>query len=171
MNEFEKIGYFLRDNGLKLSTAESCTAGLISSSIAQVSGSSNWFEAGFIVYSPDAKHKMLGVSLETIEKFNITSTQVAEEMALGALKNSLSNVSISTTGVAGPNGGTEDIPVGTVCFGWAFNRNGKIEIYSEKKLFQGNRNEIRQQAALYGLHQIEHYFYKTLDKSTKIKPK
>lgn len=154
----KNIGHFLKKNQLKLATAESCTAGLISSIVAETPGSSAWLEAGFVVYTPEAKNKMLGVQFSTIEKYDITSREVAQEMAIGALENSAANVSVSTTGLAGPGGGTEDIPCGTVCFAWAFKKNDKIVVFSEKQRFEGDRNFIREQAAQYALVTISRYF-------------
>jgi nicotinamide-nucleotide amidase len=151
MNLSKKIGMFLKENNLVLSTAESCTAGLISSTLAQTPGSSAWLDSGFIVYTPSAKNKMLEVSFETIEKFNITSEEVAKEMATGAIKNSLANVSVAVTGVAGPGGGTKDIPVGTVCLAWCFVKNNNIIVLTEKVFFSGDRNEIREKVCEYAL--------------------
>ena len=150
----KEVGLYLKKNSLLLATAESCTAGLIVSNIARTPGSSAWLDAGFVVYSPEAKNKLLGVSLNTIDVFNITSEEVAKEMALGAIKNSRANISVSTTGVAGPSGGTEDIPVGTVCFAWAHQTDTKIICVTEKHLFKGSRNQIRNQAAKLALDKL-----------------
>lgn len=157
------VATYLTSHNLLLATAESCTAGLISSIIAQTPGSSAWLEAGFVVYSPEAKNKSLGVLFETIDKFNITSVEVAKEMALGALNNSRANMAIATTGVAGPSGGTDDIPVGTVCFAWSFISQGEFFTYTEKKHFFGDRNKIRTSAAKYALKRIS-YYHKKLNK-------
>jgi len=158
MDLSKKIGQFLKKNDYLLSTAESCTAGLIASTLAQTSGSSSWLDSGFVVYSPEAKNRSLGVKFSTIEEYDITSCQVAEEMATGALLNSRANVSVSTTGVAGPNGGTDKIPVGTVCFAWAFrDGSGNIFVKSEKMYFKGERNTIRENATAYSLDKIEFY--------------
>jgi PncC family amidohydrolase len=152
------IGEYLKNKKLLVATAESCTAGLISSTIAETPGSSLWLDSGFVVYSAEAKNQSLGVSFDTINKYNITSCEVAEEMAIGAILKSRANVSLSTTGVAGPAGGTIQIPVGTVCLAWGFKNNENITVFSEKALFNGNRNEIRQQATEYSLNKIEYYF-------------
>lgn len=165
------IGQYLKTNGLILSTAESCTAGLISSTIAQTSGSSQWLDSGFIVYSAEAKNNMLGVKFETIKTYDITSCEVSEEMAIGALKNSRGNISIAVTGVAGPNGGTESIPVGTVCMTWGFKDNEKIQLFSEKVIFEGDRNTIRESVVIHTLTSIELYHQKLLTKNNKNKLK
>lgn len=149
------IGKKLLENKQILITAESCTAGLIASTVAETSGSSQWLEGGFIVYSPEAKNKFLSVHLDTIEKFNITSEEVAYEMAVGALEKSHSaTVSIAVTGVAGPCGGTENIPVGTICIAWARLYGEDIQVLTETCLFSGSRNEIRQQTVEYSLNKL-----------------
>jgi PncC family amidohydrolase len=137
--------------GIKTVTAESCTAGLISATIANVPGSSAWLDRGYVVYTPEAKCEMLGVAMETIEEFNITSENVAREMSLGALDRSNANFSFAVTGIAGPAGGTEEIPVGTICMAWCYNRGveNKIIMNSETKLFIGSRNEIRESVVIY----------------------
>lgn len=155
----QQIGNYLLNNKLLLTTAESCTAGLIASTLAQTPGSSSWLDSGFVVYSPQAKNRSLGVKFETIEKFNITSEEVALEMAHGALKNSHANIAVSTTGVAGPTGGSDKIPVGTVCMAWVFQNNNQTISYSETKVFIGNRNQIRKQAVKYILNKIK-FFHK-----------
>lgn len=130
--------------GIVLTTAESCTAGLISSTVAMTSGSSAWLDSGFVVYTPEAKHQMLGVKYQTIDKFNITSVQVASEMAMGALMRSGANLAIAVTGVAGPNGGTQEIPVGTVAIVFAARIRDTIKAKEKLCLFSGDRNEIRE---------------------------
>lgn len=149
------VGKKLLEKQYKLITAESCTAGLIASTVAETSGSSQWLEGGFIVYTPESKNKFLGVSLNSIEKYNITSEQVAYEMAEGAIENSYNaNVAIAVTGVAGPNGGTEEIPVGTVCIAWARVYGEHIQVLTEKCFFKGSRNEIREQVVEYSLKKL-----------------
>lgn len=158
----QQIGNYLLNNKLLLTTAESCTAGLISSILAETAGSSAWLDSGFVVYSPQAKHQSLGVKFETINKFNITSEEVALEMAVGALKNSRANIAVSTTGVAGPSGGTKQIPVGTVCIAWILKHNTKLISYTETKVFEGSRNQIRRKAAKYALNKLKFYHKLTM---------
>ena len=154
-NISEKIGFLLSKTHNILITAESCTAGLIASTIAETSGSSNWLEGGFVVYTPQAKEKFLNVDLKTIEKYDITSEEVAYQMAYGALENSINaTMSIAVTGVAGPNGGTREIPVGTVCIAWATYNKENIQVITEKKLFSGSRNEIRNKVVEYSLNKL-----------------
>lgn len=148
----KQFGDFCLKNNIVIVTAESCTAGLIAGTIAQTPGSSSWLEAGYVVYTAKAKELMLGVKPETIQKYDITSVQVSDEMALGALNKSTANVAMSVTGVAGPGGGTLEIPVGTVCMSWSFkDKQNQVESYSEKVFFKGERNEIRENVVEYML--------------------
>lgn len=141
-----ELGLTLKAQGLMLTMAESCTGGMVAQAITSVAGSSAWFDRGFVTYSNAAKIDMLGVSSETLERFGAVSNQTASEMALGALKNSASQIAGSITGIAGPDGGTEAKPVGTVCFAWA---GLNLPVSTSTRLFHGNREQIRQQAAAY----------------------
>ncbi len=144
MNHFDalikEIALLLKKNDWQLVTAESCTGGLIASYITEVPGSSVWFERGFVTYSNLAKQEMLAVPKELIEEFGAVSEEVASAMATGALKHSIGDISLSVTGIAGPDGGTIDKPVGTVWFAWA-TRDGSL--HTTKKQFRGARQEIR----------------------------
>lgn len=142
---------FLCKNKLKISTAESCTGGMIASRIVNVSGASLAFEEGYITYTESAKNRILGVSLNDIEKYGVVSQQIAKEMAIGAVRKSGSNISISTTGIAGPTGGSDSTPVGTVCFGCSY----KGETYTCTRLFIGDRQQIRQSATDFSLGWIK----------------
>jgi PncC family amidohydrolase len=137
----ENLNKLLRSKKLKLTTAESCTGGLISAAITEVAGSSDIFDRGFVTYSNEAKIAMLGVSLITLETYGAVSEQTAGEMVKGALKNSLSDVAVSVTGIAGPSGGTPEKPVGLVYIGIANKQETKVF----KHIFKGNRSEVRQQ--------------------------
>jgi PncC family amidohydrolase len=152
----KKFGDFCLNKKIKVVTAESCTAGLIGATIAMTPGSSSWLDCGFIVYTPEAKQRMLGVSQEIIEKYDITSVEVAKEMAWGAIEKSNANVALAVTGLAGPTGGTEAIPVGTVCMAWLFGF-GDVELILEKKVFNGSRNEIREQVVKHMLEKVVNY--------------
>lgn len=103
-----------RDRGLKIATAESCTGGLIGGALTGIAGSSDVFDRGFITYSNEAKHEMLGVNLDSLSQHGAVSDTVAKEMAYGAIVNSGADISVAVTGIAGPGGGTKDKPVGTV---------------------------------------------------------
>ena len=133
-----------------LATAESCTGGLVAAAITDISGSSEWFERGFVTYSNQAKSEMIGVPAELIEKHGAVSEPVARAMAQGALLNSRAQISLSITGVAGPGGGTPDKPVGMVCFGWT----NRVTTIVETKHFKGDRTQVRSQAAQYALRGV-----------------
>lgn len=124
----------------KICTAESCTGGLIAKSFTDLAGSSQWFERGFVTYSNESKTEMLGVSASVIEQYGAVSEPVAAAMAMGALKHSLADYSIAVTGVAGPDGGSEEKPVGTVWIGLA----SKKLVQAQKYLFDGDREMVRQ---------------------------
>jgi PncC family amidohydrolase len=138
-NSAEKVVKFLKDNNLTISTAESCTGGILSSSIVDIAGSSEVFLEGCITYSNKAKISRLNVTPETIEKYGAVSSQTSEEMAEGIALTSGTDIGISTTGIAGPSGGTSEKPVGLVWIGIYFKGN----IKSYKYMFKGNRKSIR----------------------------
>jgi nicotinamide-nucleotide amidase len=137
--------------GWRLSTAESCTGGLVSASITALAGSSEWFERGYITYSNQAKSEDIDVSQNLIEEYGAVSDQVARAMALGAKQNSGTDIALSITGIAGPTGGSPEKPVGTVCFAWVLTNDQMI---SETKHFEGDRQQIRQQACDFSLRKL-----------------
>ena len=140
-----ELGTSLKARGYTLALAESCTGGLVAQAVTSVAGSSAWFDRGFVTYSNQAKVEMLGVSSKTLDTYGAVSEQTANEMALGTLKNSHAQITGSITGIAGPDGGTPEKPVGTVCFAWAeINKPTS----TTTKHFAGDREEIRQQAAI-----------------------
>lgn len=136
-----KISQQLREQRIFLATAESCTGGMISAAFTDLSGSSDIFDRGFVTYSNEAKMAMLGVSPATLEAHGAVSEQTAREMCEGALKNSLADVTISVTGIAGPSGGTPDKPVGLVYIGVA--NKQRSEVFHH--IFKGDRREVRGQ--------------------------
>ncbi len=141
-----QLGQALKARGFMLSMAESCTGGMVAEAITSIAGSSAWFDRGFITYSNGAKIDMLDVSSITLEKFGAVSEQTAAEMAIGALINSEAQIAGSITGIAGPDGGSPEKPVGTVCFAWT----GKnLPVTSCTHWFDGDRNSVRQQAAIF----------------------
>ncbi|WP_186123853.1 CinA family protein [Burkholderia gladioli] len=142
-----RAGNKLRDEHLMLATAESCTGGMIATAITDISGSSGWFERGFVTYSNQAKSEMIGVPPELIERHGAVSEAVARAMAEGALRNSRAQVALSVTGIAGPGGGSELKPVGTVSFGWS----NRLHTEVETLVFRGDREQIRVQAATHAL--------------------
>jgi nicotinamide-nucleotide amidase len=152
------VGETLRNNKLKLVTAESCTGGQVAQIITSISGGGEWFDRGFITYSNDSKMELLKVKPETLEKFGPVSEQTAKEMAEGALLNSHAQVSLAVTGIAGPTGGTKIIPVGTVCFAWS-RLNAMTK--TTKQLFHGNRESIRLEASLFVIQKLVHFLLST----------
>jgi nicotinamide-nucleotide amidase len=129
----------------KLVTAESCTGGGLAEILTRIPGSSAWFERGFVSYSNESKQELLFVPVETIEKQGAVSEETANAMAIGALENSHADISVSITGIAGPDGGTEEKPVGTVCFGWC--KRGEPGKTTQIH-FDGDRLKIREQACM-----------------------
>lgn len=144
-----RLGLALKNAGIKLVLAESCTGGGMARVITRVPGSSAWFDRGFVTYSNDAKVEMLGVNPESIATHGAVSEHVAREMALGALKHSHAEISASITGVAGPGGGTLEKPVGTVWIGIAL-KNGHVEC--RKTFFESGRKHVRVCAIAYALN-------------------
>ena len=128
--------------GRFISTAESCTGGLVSSYLTSISGSSDYFANGIVSYSNATKMKLLNVNSATLDEFGAVSEEVAKEMAVGSLKVAGSDIALSITGVAGPVGGTKNKPVGMVCFGIVTNDKAKAVTH----YFSGTRKEIRQQS-------------------------
>lgn len=141
----------LRTQKLKLATAESCTGGLIATSITEISGSSDVFDRGFVTYSNLSKIEMLGVHEETLEKFGAVSEETAREMVEGVLSNSEADIAVSVTGIAGPTGGSNEKPVGLVFTG-VCKRNQSPLIY--RHIFDGNRAEIRQKTVISALEYL-----------------
>lgn len=129
----------LRTSGLKLTTAESCTGGLIAAAITDIAGSSDVFDRGFVTYSNQSKIDMLGVSEKTLAEFGAVSEQTCREMLQGALANSNADIAIATTGIAGPSGGSAEKPVGLIYIGVAV--AGKLRI--AKYHISGNRAQVR----------------------------
>ncbi|MDO9141093.1 MAG: nicotinamide-nucleotide amidase [Methylobacter sp.] len=138
----EQLGRLLKADGKTIATAESCTGGWIAQTITDIPGSSAWFDRGFVTYSNAAKMQMLGVSPQTLEHYGAVSAETAAQMATGALAHSVADVAIAVTGIAGPDGGTTEKPVGTVFIAWV-DKNGKAQVV--KKQFSGNRRQIRAQ--------------------------
>lgn len=140
----------LKSKKMTISFAESCTGGLMASTLVSVSGASSVFEYGFIVYSAKAKNEILNVSLETIKNKGIVSKEVAHEMANGALLKSGASIAISVTGCAGPGKDDEGNEEGTICFGFSIKNTFTI---TEKVNIEGNsRNEIRLNCVKYAFN-------------------
>ena len=138
----EKLVSLLQANKMIITTVESCTGGMLAAKIVNVSGASGVFNEGFITYANSAKETYAGVSAETLEKYGAVSSQVAMEMAQGAAEKTGADVAVSVTGIAGPDGGTKEKPVGLVYIGCRV----KEKVWVEKYCFDGNRTEVRKRA-------------------------
>ena len=146
----EQLARALQARGWMLATAESCTGGMIAAACTDLSGSSNWFERGFVTYSNEAKTDLLGVDPALIAQHGAVSEVVARAMAFGAIRHSLAQVSVAVTGVAGPTGGTPHKPVGTVWF--AFQVDGQLT--SETLRFDGDRAAVRAATVTHALERL-----------------
>lgn len=147
-----RLGEALLKEGARATTAESCTGGGVANALTSVPGSSQWFEYGFVTYANRAKEQVLGVSSVSLERYGAVSKQVVREMAEGAIHASLADYAVAISGVAGPDGGTPEKPVGTVWFAFA----GRDGITCEKHVLEGDRQAIREQAVKISLQQLLH---------------
>lgn len=143
----EQVGLALQQKRWLLATAESITGGGIAQAITDIAGSSEWFDCGFVTYSNSSKTECLNVSAGLIAKHGAVSEEVAAELAKGALANTDSHISLSTTGIAGPTGAVPGKPVGTVCFGWAISN----AVQTERLVFAGDRDAVRRQTTIHAL--------------------
>ncbi len=148
----ERAGRHLSSHQLKLVTAESCTGGGLAQCITAIPGSSDWFECGFVVYSNDAKHRLLGVEEQIIAQYGAVSEPTVRALTLGALQHCpAADVAVAISGIAGPGGGTGDKPVGTVWLAWTWRDAGTRVC---RLRLEGDRQSVRRQAiavALRGL--------------------
>jgi len=138
-----ELGAALKSRGWALALAESCTGGWAAQTVTEISGSSAWFDRGFVTYNNSAKIEMLGVQETTLQQHGAVSEPTVQEMALGALTHSHAQISAAISGIAGPDGGTPQKPVGMVCFAWA-RPNGLL--HSEIHYFSGDREAVRRQS-------------------------
>lgn len=162
----EDVASYLREHSLLLATAESCTAGRIVSLLAEVPGSGSLIECGYVVYSPEAKQRLLGVRPATIRQFNLTSVEVACEMVDGALRDSPATVAIATTGLCGDED-IDGIPAGTVCFAWGFTLGNKRAVFARQQRFFGDRHTVQRDAALYALQRLPEFHRRALAGETR----
>ena len=149
-----ELGHAMRRVGALITTAESCTGGLLAQVLTETAGSSEWFERGFVTYSNQAKVDLLGVLAVTLQAQGAVSEEVAREMAAGALAHSAAALALAVTGIAGPGGAVEGKPVGTVCFGWALalpDDGPEILVRSAQLQFAGDRAAVRRQSAAHAL--------------------
>ena len=153
MNVEEKLADILIKRGLTLTTAESCTGGLISARMVNVAGVSAVFKGGFVTYANEAKVKLLGVKEETLAQFGAVSAQTAQEMVTGAAHAMDADVAVAVTGIAGPDGGTKEKPVGLVYIGYYVCGEVKVKEYR----FTGDRSAIRENTVIAALTQLTEY--------------
>ncbi len=156
----QQVGIALKEHGMTLVTAESCTGGGVAQAVTMISGSSEWFDRGFVTYSNTAKEEMLGVAPDTLEQHGAVSEQTVREMVDGALQYSRAQVALSVSGIAGPNGGTLEKPVGMVWFAWGTNES----VHAECHHLSGERDAIRAksvQIALQGVINLLNGIIKT----------
>ena len=151
----EQVGQALKARGATVTTAESCTGGWVAKVITDIAGSSAWFERGFVTYSNEAKAQMIGVREETLAQHGAVSEPVVVEMAIGALKAARADYAVSISGIAGPDGGREEKPVGTVWFAFATARGEGI---TRRECFSGDRDAVRRQATAYALQTLWQQF-------------
>ncbi len=144
----QRLAELMLLNRYKLVSAESCTGGSIARIVTSIPGSSQWFDRGFVSYSNASKQEMLAVPADVLTRFGAVSEECAMAMAAGAINHSHADIAVSVTGIAGPDGGSVDKPVGTVCFAWALR---DAETRSTHVLFSGDREQVRQQSVLMAL--------------------
>lgn len=148
-----QIGTELKEKRLLLTVAESCTGGGVAQAITEIAGSSNWFDCGFVTYSNSSKSELLNIPAALIARHGAVSEEIAAAMAEGAIANSEGNVSLSTTGIAGPTGAVPGKPIGTVCFGWVV---GGVT-HTERLIFTGDRHAVREQTVAHALAKLLRY--------------
>jgi PncC family amidohydrolase len=148
-----RVGELLRQHGLRLAVAESCTGGLIGHRITNVAGSSTYFIGGVTSYAYEAKVRLLGVQWKTLEKFGAVSQETVLEMARGVRNALAADIGVSVSGIAGPGGGTPEKPVGTTWIGLSASGYEHAWPYQ----FQGDRHQIKQQAAEQALLRLAEY--------------
>ncbi len=146
------LGQLLVDKGWMFACAESCTGGLLAAAMTSLPGSSAWFDRGFVTYSNQAKIQLLRVNADTLERFGAVSEETAMEMAAGVLDAAPGAfLSISTTGIAGPDGATPGKPVGMVCFGFSQRAAQGVVTRAVTKVFEGDRTQIRDASVVFAL--------------------
>ncbi|UFH50985.1 CinA family protein [Pseudomonas sp. KNUC1026] len=144
---------YLKEHDLRLSTAEASTAGQMAALLASVPDVGACVESGYVVYSREAKKRLLQVSEQTVERFGLISVEVARAMAAGALQEGPANLAVATTGVTGPEP-VDGVAPGTVCIAWAFRAGDQIRVLSETVCLSGDRAAVQHTASFYGLTQI-----------------
>lgn len=161
----KEVHSLLRSSNLKISFAESCTGGLIQKLITDNAGSSDYFEGGLVVYSNRLKNELLGVSQEILAKFGAVSSECALAMVKGLSELTKADIAVSVTGIAGPDGGSPDKPVGTVWFAFKFAEKS----FAQVKYFEGQREDIRHASALFVLDIIKEYLIRGYNENIGIR--
>lgn len=156
ISEAKKIITLASKHQIKITTAESCTGGLLSALFTEISGSSKAFECGFVTYSNEAKATMLKISPDLIAKYGAVSRQTAKAMAIQSTKNSLATISVAITGIAGPQGGSKAKPIGLVYIA-SYNQQNK-KLILKKFNFKGLRSTIREQSLIAAIAMLESQF-------------
>ena len=166
-NILKQLHQHLKLQQKKLSLAESCTGGMLASTITEQAGSSLWFDRAYITYSNQSKIDLLSVNAKSLNLFGAVSEQVAKEMASGCLVNSRCDYALSITGIAGPEGGSAEKPVGTIwfalarrCKGITQDKKQPLEVISMLQNFTGDRQQIREKAVCYALTQLVDFINK-----------
>jgi nicotinamide-nucleotide amidase len=151
-----RVGEALLTRRLRLVTAESCTGGLLAKTLTDIPGSSQWFECGYVTYSNAAKMRDLAVAPRTLAEHGAVSEPAAREMAAGALHVAGADLAVAVTGIAGPDGGDPEKPVGTVWFGTCIRRGAGVELAAARAHFAGDRQAVRRGSVEYALKLILH---------------
>jgi nicotinamide-nucleotide amidase len=144
----------LTATGQTVATAESCTGGWIAKTITDIPGSSAVFSYGVVAYADAVKQSLLGVSEATLENYGAVSEAVVREMATGVLERSGAQIGVAVSGIAGPDGGSEDKPVGTVWFAWALRHNGDVVLATDCQRFDGQRDDVRRLSVVHAIQGI-----------------
>ncbi|MET0043528.1 MAG: nicotinamide-nucleotide amidase [Candidatus Thiodiazotropha sp. 6PLUC3] len=147
----QQLAKLLRHKAYRMVVAESCTGGWLAKVLTDLPGSSDWFDRGYVTYSNQAKHEMLGVNQETLDQFGAVSLETVQEMTKGALDESGADVAVAISGIAGPGGGSDEKPVGTVCFSFLFS-NGESVL--DQLCFKGDRDQVRRQSVIHALETV-----------------
>ncbi len=158
----ERLGELLAQQGRMIATAESCTGGWVAKALTDKAGSSNYVLGGLVTYSNDAKVALLGVTPKSLDEHGAVSEPVVREMVAGALAATGAEVAVAISGVAGPGGGSDDKPVGTVWFAWGCDPASTVAVVQQ---FQGDRDQVRRQAVLFALQGVEAYLSESVSGS------
>ncbi|UXA35182.1 nicotinamide-nucleotide amidase [Proteus terrae] len=149
-----EVGKVLIEKKSTITTAESCTGGWIAKVITDIAGSSEYYHRGFVTYSNEAKHEMIGVDEQTLLKYGAVSEEVVLQMAKGALITANADFAVSVSGIAGPGGGSEEKPVGLVWFGFAMKTPKGIQATAKYCIFSGSREQVRANSVIFSLKSI-----------------